>query len=112
MTRLILTEKAFQAQVIDLARATGWRVHHQRPAMTSKGWRSTITGDKGFFDLVLAHSAQHRLILAECKSADGDTSPDQDIWLDILRGVPGVEVYLWRPDDFEAIVQILQGREA
>jgi hypothetical protein len=32
-------------------------------------------------------------------SERGRLTPDQEAWLDALRGVPSVEVYVWRPSD-------------
>ena len=77
----------------------GWRVHAERPARTSKGWRTPVQGDPGFFDLVLARRG--RVIFAELKSARGKLSAEQEAWLAELSGGP--ERYTWRPADFPAI---------
>ena len=66
----------------------------------------------GFPDLCLARAATAtsagRLILAELKTRDGKVSREQHLWLDVLaHTIPGLEVYVWRPADFNAIVQIL-----
>ena len=42
-----------------------------------------------------------RLIFAELKSAKGKVTPEQEQWLKSLSGVPGVEVYTLRPEDFD-----------
>jgi hypothetical protein len=52
---------------------------------------------------------ENRLIFAELKSSIGKVSPAQTEWLDALKKT-GVEVYLWRPDDFDSIVEILRGK--
>lgn len=103
-------EAQFMGAVIDLARRLGWLCAHFRPAMTAHGWCTPVQADgKGWPDLALAHPTQHRLILAELKAGDRKPTPDQDKWLDILRGIPGIEVYLWQADtDFDNIVEILQ----
>jgi hypothetical protein len=30
-------------------------------------------------------------------------------WLDVLRLLPQVEVYLWRPSDWDGLVEVLTG---
>lgn len=110
-----MKEAQFQGQVIDLAHVYRWRVAHFRPAQTARGWRTPVEADgAGFPDLVLTRP--YELIFAELKAAKGTTSSAQDAWLQMLgavadgvhamRPVAGratVEVYLWRPADFEAI---------
>ena len=49
-----------------------------------------------------------RLILAEVKSPWDRLTPDQREWLAQLAQVPGIEVYLWYPKDWQTIVQVLQ----
>lgn len=102
-----LSEQAFQKQVLDLAKLCGWLVAHFRPAWTGKGWRTPVQADgAGFPDLVLVKPP--RLIFAELKAQGRKTTPDQDKWLDILRTVPGVEVYLWTVDNFDDIISVLR----
>lgn len=95
-----ITEKQFQQQVIDLARLCGFRVYHT--------WLS-IRSAAGFPDLVLARPP--RLIFAELKSDRGALTPAQHDWLTALRCCAGVEVYVWRPADWEQIVAVLQDVE-
>jgi len=105
----VITEEAFLGQVIDLAHLYGWRVAHFRPARTKYGWRTAVAGDgAGFPDCVLVRPP--RLIFAELKSENGKVQPKQQEWLDILAQCPGAEVYLWRPSDFEQIVDILRDK--
>lgn len=105
MKTLRETEAGFTAAVLDLAKLHGWRSAHFRPAMTAHGWRTPVQGDgKGFPDLVLVRGP--RIIFAELKAAKGRLSDEQEAWLADLRGTPA-EVYVWRPDDWDAIVQIL-----
>lgn len=86
-----MTENVLQTNVIDLAHAYGWLVVHQRPALTTAGWRTAIQGDKGFPDLALAKDG--RVLLAELKTQTGQPSEDQQRWLAASGG------YLWRPSD-------------
>jgi hypothetical protein len=65
-----------------------------------------MEGDKGFPDLVLVRPP--RLILAELKANPetqkaGRPSDEQSEWLRQLGLVPGVEVYVWRPTDWQEI---------
>jgi hypothetical protein len=80
--------------------------------MTAHGWRTPVQGDgKGFPDLVLARPP--RVIFAELKTAKGKLGPEQENWLAALTACPGVEVYVWRPDQLDDIAQILRlGRRA
>jgi hypothetical protein len=99
-----LSEKAWQAQVIDLAHLYGWNVAHFRKARTKRGWRTPVAADgKGWLDLVLVRD---RVIYAECKTDDGAMTAEQRLWFGWLE-TAGQEVYVWRPRDFEAIKRIL-----
>jgi len=49
-----------------------------------------------------------RLIKAELKSEAGEMTPEQQEWYDLLKQVPVIETYLWRPSDYDAIVEILR----
>jgi hypothetical protein len=110
---LPVTEAQFQAQIIDLARLKGWRIHHCRPAVLPSGkWATHISGDPGFCDLVLARAG--RVIFVEVKSekAPKKLPPNQQAWADALTsdlpGVDGQEHYVWRPSDFPSILKILE----
>jgi hypothetical protein len=101
-------EAAFQSVVIETARLAGWRVAHFRAAKTSKGWRTPVTADgAGWPDLVLVRPP--RLLFAELKSETGKLSERQADWLAVLRLLPNVETYLWRPGDWDELVEVLTG---
>ncbi len=91
------SEKVFQAAVIALAEREGWEPYH-----TFNSKRS----HPGWPDLVLVKPPV--LILAELKTDTGRTTAEQDRWLELLRGVPGVRVRLW-PSLWLAIVSELEG---
>jgi hypothetical protein len=95
--RLSPTEKEFARQVTDLARILGWT--HYRT------WIS-VRSPSGFPDLILAKPGRP-LVLAELKSERGRLSPAQRAWLELLRQVPGVEIHIWKPSDWESIVAVL-----
>ncbi|MCJ7829360.1 MAG: VRR-NUC domain-containing protein [Dehalococcoidia bacterium] len=100
-----MTEEDFLKQVIDLAKLTGWRVAHFRPAQTARGWRTPVQGDgAGFPDLVLV---RERVVYAELKSEKGKVSDAQWAWKDALQ-MAGKEIYVWRPSDWDSIVEILK----
>jgi hypothetical protein len=93
---LPVAEKALLDQVKELAQMTGWWFHHQTLSIFSaKGWP----------DVTLIKPP--RMVLAELKTETGKVTPEQEECLALLRRVPGVEVYVWRPSDFEKIKAIL-----
>ena len=92
-----LTEKQWLHQVTDLAKLYRWRTYHP--------WLS-IHSARGWPDLALVRPP--RLVLAELKTDRGKTTPSQDEWLELLGACPGVEVYLWRPADFNDVVRMLR----
>lgn len=101
---LPVSERFLQDAVIELARLNKYLVAHFRPAQTNKGWRTAMTGDTGFVDLVLVRAGKHpRLLFVELKSGNGVVRPDQRAWLSALSAAAdetdNVSVYLWRPHD-------------
>lgn len=102
-----ISEKAFTAQVIALARWLGWRVAHFRAAMTKGGrWVTPVQGDgAGFPDLFMLR--HNRAICAELKTAKGKTIPKQDEWLNEAKRA-GIETYVWRPADIDEIEATLK----
>lgn len=103
-----ITEKDFSKQVEALLGIFAWRWCHFRPARTEHGWRTAITGDRGFVDYVAVKEG--RVIFIELKSEKGRVSTEQQEWLDNLGRCPEVECYLFRPSDFAKIAERLQGR--
>jgi VRR-NUC domain len=101
-------ERSFEAVVAEVARLAGWRCVHFRPSRTQHGWRTAVAYDgAGWPDLVLVRPP--RIIFAELKSSSGKLSDRQADWLSVLRLLPGVEVCLWKPEDWDSIVEILTG---
>ena len=95
MSKSTLSEAEFQRTVIELARLHRWLPYHTHDSRRS---------NRGFPDLVLVRDG--RLIFAELKTAKGQTSPDQRLWLAEL-GKAHPDVYLWRPGDWREIEEIL-----
>lgn len=93
-----VTEKTFMAQVTQLAEMCGYLVYHTHDSRRSA---------KGFPDLVIA--GRGKLIAAELKVGKNQMTAAQREWLATLRAVPGVVAVEWRPEQFDEIVQALQG---
>jgi hypothetical protein len=93
-----VSERDFQAQVLDLATLYGWRHFHTLNARGS---------DAGWPDLVLCRPPE--LLVVELKSQTGRLRAAQREWLDALRAC-GVDTALWRPEDFDAIHARLRRR--
>jgi hypothetical protein len=101
-------EADFQKAVIDLARTLGYKVAHFRAAKTSKGWRTPVAADgKGWPDLCIV--GRNRIIFAELKAAKGRPTREQMEWINYLRD-NGQEAHVWRPDDWDRIMETLTGR--
>lgn len=92
-----VTEKQFQAQVIQLAKVLRWKVQFH--------WRS-FHSPAGWPDLTLVRA--DRIIHAELKTVKGKVSEAQQEWLDVLAATGKCEVYVWRPADFDVITDILR----
>lgn len=97
--KLDLTEAQWQSQIADLAKMFGWLFYHT--------WRS-FHSPAGFPDCVLTRAG--RTIIAELKTnkRKSKLSPAQARWLWELRKTPGLEVFVWRPRQFDKVVEILK----
>ena len=93
----VTTEKELTSLVADYAKWYGWLRYH-----TFDSRRSA----PGFPDEVLVRPP--RLIFAELKTEKGRTSTAQKHWLETLRLVTNLEVYVWRPSDWPEIQRILR----
>lgn len=94
-----MAESSFQETVIQFARLHRFQVYHTHDSRRSRA---------GFPDLTLWKPG--RLIFAELKAAKGRLAPAQGETLVSLRDA-GVEVYLWRPEDWPEIERVLGGRD-
>ncbi len=87
-----LSENAFQAQVVHLAKLLGWEgVYH-----TFDSRRSAF----GFPDLVLVRPP--RVLLIEVKGDGGNLTAEQAEWQEWLRECPGVETWVLWPEDLDS----------
>lgn len=90
-----LSEAAFQAQIVKLAKLRGWFVYHP--------WLS-VKSEPGWPDLTCVRDG--RLIFMEVKSEKGPVSPAQERVQVILSAV--AEVYVVRPSDWDFIERELR----
>jgi hypothetical protein len=96
---LALSEKKWQALVVQMARTFGYLSYH------------TLDSRKcapGYPDLTLV--GHGRLIYAELKKEKGRLSPAQKVWLEEL-GKTCAEVYVWRPSQYKEVRAILEKGE-
>lgn len=96
----VMTEREFQDKVLKYAQYLGLLCYHTHDSRRSQA---------GFPDLVIVGK---RTIFAELKSERGKLSNPQREWLLRLRD-SGQEVYVWRPDDWPTVQDVLlsvQGR--
>jgi hypothetical protein len=98
MSLIKITEADLREQVRDAAGLFGWEMHFTWLSMHSP---------KGYPDLFLAHPEKKRILWAELKGEKGKLTPDQERWIQILRDC-GQEVHVWRPSDFDLIVETLR----
>ncbi len=92
------TENDLLKHVRQMARNQGYLEYH-----TLRSIGSTA----GFPDLVLVRPP--RVIFAELKRNKAQLRTAQVAWKVQLEDCPGVEYYVWRPDDLEDILKILGG---
>lgn len=102
-------EASYQAQIIDLAHAMGWRTMHVRRMVTGVGPRrkwQTGTSVRGWPDLTLWRGP--RLIHVEVKGHRGRLEPDQVIVLGELD--QATEAYVTWPWEVQALAAVLARR--
>ena len=95
-------EKDFQERVCHTARLYNWKIYSVPD--------SRRVSLNGYPDLTMWHVKQKRLIFVELKREKGRLSESQKIVLDELSTLGVAEVYLWRPSDFDRIIELLKGK--
>lgn len=106
-----MTEREFQRDVIRYAREKGWRVAHFGNSVkyVKRGREYRVIPDpdaRGFPDLTMAREG--RLVFAELKGSEGRLTETQKEWLEALKAVPELEVYVWKPDALTEIHRVLE----
>lgn len=111
-----VSEAVFQQHVIHHAHTMGYHAYHHTtvgarcPQCGTRMRGGRIVTSKGFPDLVLGREHPPRLIYLELKSKTGRLAPEQRLWRDILIA-NGCEWYMFRPSDWDLVVEILKGRK-
>ena len=106
--RATWSEEQFQATVIALAQANGWRVAAFRPARTLHGWRTAVQADgAGWPDLVMVRG--NKAICAELKVGRNRTTGLQKAWLVALEEA-GFVSCVWYPSEWDDAIVPLLGR--
>lgn len=98
-----ISEKQFLEQVIDLAKLSGYEFIYHVLEQRNFARRTSA----GFPDLIITRDG--RLIVVELKTEKGQPTPEQYFWLLEFLKIPGTEVYLWKPSDWEEIIEVLRG---
>jgi hypothetical protein len=101
----MILEADFQKAVTDALTILGWRWIHYRPGRSSRGWRTPLSGAKGFPDVVAVRG--DRVVFIELKSETGRLTDDQADWL-LALGQAGAEVHCWRPADWPEVEEMLR----
>ena len=92
-----LSETEFQAQVVRAARMFRWMISHMTLPQRS---------EPGVPDLLMVRPP--RVIFAELKRQNGRVTIPQHMWFHDLDECPGVEVYIWKPSDWDEIVEVMR----
>lgn len=105
-TALHCTEADWQTTVVDYAHLTGWLALHIPTTQDATGrHRTAVAYDgAGFPDLILT---RNRIIYAELKTQQGRLTPNQQTWRNALTKA-GAEYYVWRPSDWNQIIETLK----
>jgi hypothetical protein len=107
-----ISEDVLLTWVLDVAKATGWRTVHFRPAWTAKGYRTPVQGDGvGFPDCLLLHPLCGLGMALELKRETGRTTPEQEEWLAAFRRAGWVAMVV-RPSDRDALYALLSRPQA
>ena len=93
----IASEKEFQELVRQTALASGWMYYHTTDSRHSPA---------GFVDTVLVREG--RCVVAELKMPGNKPTAAQQSWLAAWSTVPGVEVFVWIPEDLAQIMEVLR----
>lgn len=93
-----VSEKQWQAQVIEALGYCGWVHYHTFDSLKS---------NPGFPDLVCIHPRSGDHFVAELKRERGAATPAQLQWLAWFEAT-GWDAYLWRPSDVDVMLARVQ----
>lgn len=91
------SEAEFSLELASFAKLTGWLGYHTHDSRHS---------EPGFPDWVFV---RERHLFAELKTNRGRLSKAQEVWIARLRNA-GAEVHVWRPCDWDEVVDVLTRR--
>lgn len=98
------SEREFQRTVEDYANVRRWEIFHVRPAQTGSGNWVTPTRP-GLPDLILIRPP--RVVFLELKSQRGSLRAEQRFVINLLQRCPGVDAFVARPSDWDAVRSLL-----
>lgn len=92
-----ISEKSFQAVIVRLGRLTGWKAHHQYDSRRSEpGWPDLVL-------IPIRPPARGTPAFIELKRHDGKLTGPQRETLKALRSAGLTRVWVWRPNQIDAI---------
>ena len=74
-----------QQRITQALRTFGWLHTHFRPLRTEAGYRTPLSGDKGYVDITAVHPSRGILLLCEVKSNRGKLNAEQELWIEALE---------------------------
>ena len=90
-------EDDFQAMVVEFAKSREWLCYHTRNSRRS---------EPGWPDLAMVRSQV--LVIAELKFGNNTATPEQRKWLKALSAIPGVQTFVWYPQDWPEVLKVLR----
>lgn len=97
MTRtLAVSEREFMEQVRQLAELQGFLIYHTHDSRRS---------NPGFPDLFCVRNG--KALAIELKVGHNRLTTAQEEWLVQLQAVPGIETFIFRPDDWSRLEEVL-----
>ncbi len=99
-----ITERQWQAQVIQIARLHGWMVHWTWNSRHSPPGEPDLRMLK-----VTQYPSRHvgRYLLAELKTDAGKLTAEQQDVANNLWCCAGIEFFVWRPKDLSEVIEVL-----
>jgi hypothetical protein len=100
-----VTEIEFQKSVTDALNLFRWRWCHFRPARTSQGWRTAISGDAGYPDITAVRG--DRIPPPPPPPEAGRLTQEQANWCAAI-GTAGGSVHVVRPSDWDLLEELIR----
>ena len=107
-----ISESDFLNTIIEYAQLRGWLCAHFRSVKVQRQdgsvyYQTPVQAEgKGYPDLCLVRG--DRLVFAEVKAISGRVSQEQKEWLEALTHTGKCEVYVWQPNDWDKVEDILK----